>query len=77
MEEGCLSLPGVWLKVKRARGVEVEAFDLEGKKIGIRAEGFPARVFQHEIDHLNGVLIIDRVNFLQKLKHKIKKYGSN
>ncbi len=75
MEEGCLSLPGIWLEVKRARDVEMEALDLEGKRINIKAAGFTARVFQHEIDHLNGVLIIDKMSFLQKLKYKIKKHG--
>jgi peptide deformylase len=69
-EEGCLSLPGIWLKIKRSEGVEIEAIDLDGKKLNIKAEGFQARVFQHEIDHLNGVLIIDRVGFFNRLKAK-------
>ena len=60
-EEGCLSFPGLFLKIKRAREVEVKALDMEGKEIQIKAEGLPARVFQHEIDHLDGILFIDRV----------------
>lgn len=70
MEEGCLSLPGIWLKIKRPEGAEIEAIDLDGKKLNIKAEGFQARVFQHEIDHLNGVLIIDRVGLFSRLKAK-------
>ncbi len=67
-EEGCLSFPGIWLKIKRAKEVEVQALDKEGKEVQIKAEGTPARILQHEIDHLNGVLFIDYLNFFQKLK---------
>ena len=67
-EEGCLSFPGIWLKIKRAKEVEVQALDKEGKEVQIKAEGIPARILQHEIDHLNGVLFIDKINFFQKLK---------
>ncbi len=59
MQEGCLSLPGMWLEVKRAKKVEIEALDLLGEKIKVKAEGFMARIFQHEINHLDGVLISD------------------
>lgn len=69
-EEGCLSFPGLWLKVKRWKGVEIEALDQDGKKVQIKAEGLPARIFQHEIDHLDGILFIDRISFWQKLKIK-------
>ncbi len=68
MEEGCLSFPGLFLKIKRAKGVEIEAVDLEGKKIQIKATGLTARVFQHEIDHLDGILFIDHVRILQRIK---------
>lgn len=61
MQEGCLSLPGVWLEVPRPQGVEVEALDLRGRKIKVKAEGFMARIFQHEINHIDGVLISDLV----------------
>ena len=60
MEEGCLSLPGVWLKVKRTKKVEVKALDISGKKIKTRTEGLYARILQHEMDHLNGILIRDK-----------------
>lgn len=57
IQEGCLSLPGIWLDVERAKRVEIEAMNLSGKKIKIKAKDFMARIFQHEIDHLNGILI--------------------
>ena len=71
-EEGCLSFFGLFLKIKRAKEVEVEALDENGEKISLKAEGLPARVFQHEIDHLEGILFIDRLSFWQKLKFKLK-----
>lgn len=71
-EEGCLSFPGLFLKIKRAKTVEVEALNLEGDLIKVRAEGLPARIFQHEIDHLDGILFIDRISFWRKLKLKAK-----
>ncbi|HQF37531.1 MAG TPA: peptide deformylase [Opitutaceae bacterium] len=58
--EGCLSLPGVSIEVERARAVEVAAVDLAGKPIRFLARGLLARVLQHETDHLDGILIIDR-----------------
>ncbi len=60
MEEGCLSLPQVWLNLKRSKKVKLKAFDEHGEKIKIKARGFLARVFQHEYDHLCGTLIKDR-----------------
>jgi peptide deformylase len=79
-EEGCLSLPGLFLPVKRALSVRVMCNTKEGKPIIIEAEGLAARVFQHEIDHLEGKLIIDRITPLQKWKvrkelEQIKKTG--
>jgi peptide deformylase len=67
MEEGCLSVPGLFLKIKRSKSVEVEALTLDGEKIRIKAEGLLARIFQHEIDHLDGILFTDRVSLRQKL----------
>lgn len=67
-EEGCLSIPGVRDIVKRYEKVEVKALDLQGKELIIPAEGLLAICFQHEIDHLNGVLFIDH---LSKLKREI------
>lgn len=60
--EGCLSVPGLQGEVKRASSVEVRATDLNGKPIKIKAEGLLARIFQHELDHLNGKLFIDRAD---------------
>jgi peptide deformylase len=59
-EEGCLSLPKQFGQVERSHKVRVKAVDSEGKKIKFKAEGLFARVLQHEIDHLNGILIIDK-----------------
>ncbi|MBI2041453.1 MAG: peptide deformylase [Candidatus Nealsonbacteria bacterium] len=73
MEEGCLSLPKIWLSVKRAKELEIEAIDINGKKIKTKAEGIFARILQHEIDHLNGILIIDKVNLWQKFKRTLKR----
>ena len=61
-EEGCLSLPGVHVEVERPSRVRVRAQDGEGQAIEVEAEGLEARVIQHEIDHLNGVLILDRIS---------------
>jgi peptide deformylase len=59
--EGCLSLPGFMAMVPRARKVRVRALDEAGKPVQIEAEGWYARILQHEIDHLNGTLYIDRM----------------
>lgn len=68
MEEGCLSVPGVCIKIKRAKNILVEAQDEEGKSIKIEASGLLACVFQHEIDHLKGRLIPDYASFIQRIK---------
>ena len=67
-EEGCLCLPGYAGEVKRATSVTVKAQDRRGKKVRIKAEGFLARAFQHEIDHLDGILYIDRVEGPDKMR---------
>lgn len=72
MEEGCLSFPGLWLKIKRAKKIEVGALNEAGEKIQNQAEGILARAFQHELDHLNGILFIDRLSFWQRLKIRKK-----
>jgi peptide deformylase len=59
--EGCLSIPEITANVRRATAVVVEATDPAGEPLRIEAEGFEARALQHEIDHLDGVLILDRV----------------
>jgi peptide deformylase len=61
-EEGCLSLPGVHVEVERHARVRVRAQDEAGEALEIEAEGLPARVIQHEIDHLDGTLILDRIS---------------
>lgn len=71
-EEGCLSVPGVCLKIKRAQKVVVKAQDEDSKPVTIEAEGLLACVLQHEIDHLNGKLIIDYASLLEELKIKKK-----
>jgi len=71
MEEGCLSVPGVWGVVERPESVEIEGRNQFGKKIKIKAKGLLARVFQHEIDHLNGILFIDKASQLFKPKSQL------
>jgi peptide deformylase len=61
-EEGCLSLPAVHVEVERHARVRVRAKDASGEDLEVEAEGLEARVIQHEIDHLNGVLILDRIS---------------
>lgn len=60
LEEGCLSVPGVYGLVLRPAKVRLKALDRHGKKVDIKASGLTAKVFQHEVDHLNGILFIDR-----------------
>jgi peptide deformylase len=60
MEEGCLSVPNVWGQIKRYEGVVVSYQDLFGKRKKLKAKGLLAQIIQHEIDHLNGVLFIDK-----------------
>jgi peptide deformylase len=64
--EGCLSIPGYVGDVTRHKWVHVKALNLQGKPIKIKAEGWLARIFQHEIDHLNGVLFPDRATKVWK-----------
>ena len=61
-EEGCLSLPGVHVEVERHAAVRVRARDALGAEIEVDAEGLEARVIQHEIDHLDGILVLDRIS---------------
>jgi peptide deformylase len=76
-EEGCLSIPGIFAPVKRAESVRLEAHDADGKPVTITARGLRARVFQHEMDHLDGVLFIDRLDPVarDRIKRRIKKEG--
>lgn len=61
-EEGCLSIPGLYGDVKRAHKVTVEANDRRGKPMAYEMEGMAARIVQHEVDHLEGILFIDKVD---------------
>jgi peptide deformylase len=76
-EEGCLSIPGVFAPVTRAAWVRVEARDLAGGPTALEGRGLLARVLQHELDHLDGILFIDRLDPVtrDRIKRKIKKEG--
>jgi peptide deformylase len=76
-DEGCLSVPGFIETVQRANYVEVEALNENGEKILIKTDGLLAICIQHELDHLEGKLFIDRLSTVKKnlIKAKIKKYG--
>ena len=67
--EGCLSIPGYVGEVTRHEAVTIKGQDLRGRKIRIKAQGFLARVFQHEIDHLEGVLFIDQLTAPDRIWH--------
>ena len=72
LEEGCLSLPGIRVVVKRAKEVILEGINEKNQKVNIRVTELLAHVFQHEIDHLKGKLIIDRINLIDKIKIRKK-----
>lgn len=72
LEEGCLSFPDIFINISRPREIEIEALDIKGNKIKMQAKGFLSHVFQHEIDHLNGVLFFDRLGLFEKIKFKLK-----
>ncbi|MGI9455815.1 MAG: peptide deformylase [Aeoliella sp.] len=74
--EGCLSLPEVRADVSRSNQVHVEAYDLAGNLLAFDLEGFPARVVQHEIDHLEGTLFIDRLSdtAMADVRHLIEEF---
>ena len=65
--EGCLSIPDIRGRVPRAREIKVRAFDRTGARIELNAHDFPARVMQHETDHLDGVLFFDRMTSLESM----------
>ncbi len=73
MAEGCLSVPDVVIDIERPNEVIVQGLDDKGNIVEIRMEGLLARVVQHEIDHLNGRLIIDYMNMAEKLKYQFIK----
>jgi len=74
-EEGCLSVPDFFEKVKRKEKIRVKGISPEGKEMEVAGEGILAFVLQHEIDHLNGILILDRLSYLKReiYRNKLKK----
>jgi peptide deformylase len=76
-EEGCLSLPGIFGVVERSKTITVRAMDADGKPVSLEATGLKARIVQHELDHLDGVLFIDRLPPVtrDRIKKKIQKEG--
>lgn len=74
-EEGCLSLPEFNIEVERMKAVTVRGINEEGKEVVYEVEDFPAVIFQHEIDHLNGILLVDKVSRLKRdiYRRKVKK----
>ena len=76
-EEGCLSVPGIYDKVTRAEHVKVRTLTLDGSEQDIDAHGLLAVCIQHEMDHLNGVLFVDRVTDHASLQKELKEKGFN
>jgi len=80
-EEGCLSIPDYREVVNRAARVLLKGYDRDGREVQIEATGLEARLFQHEIDHLNGILMVDRMSplkrdlFQRKLKKRLRAEG--
>jgi peptide deformylase len=66
LEEGCLSLPNIEVPVKRKDKVLIQAWSVKGKELSLELSDFPARVYQHEIDHLKGILIIHHISRLKR-----------
>jgi peptide deformylase len=74
-QEGCLSIPGVYLDVRRPEEIEVAYKDENGRPQTIKATGLLSRAIQHEMDHLNGVMFVDRVENALALTDELKKHG--
>ncbi len=71
-EEGCLSFPGIFLKIRRPKETVVEGLDIQGKKVRLETKGLLSRVFQHEIDHLDGILFFNRLSLIKRTIFKLK-----
>jgi peptide deformylase len=71
-EEGCLSLPGVTAGVHRPKSITVEALNMDGRPFQLTSDDLPARVWQHEFDHLEGVLILDKMAEIDKVANRQK-----
>ncbi len=69
-EEGCLSFPKLYQKVRRARTIKAQAYNLQGQLIELDLSDLPARIWQHEVDHLHGVLYIDKFGPIAKLSSR-------
>ena len=65
-EEGCLSIPGIFVPIKRHTAIQVECLTPEGTKVRMKAKGLASRIFQHEIDHIEGTLITDRLSWRKR-----------
>lgn len=70
VEEGCLSVPGVWAKIRRYKKATVTATDLEGKEFTDEADGLYARALQHEYDHIEGTVIVNRMGTAARIAHR-------
>ena len=68
-EEGCLSIPGIYTEVIRPSEVRVQAWNLKGRPFTLTVDGYLARVIQHEFDHLNGIVFLDRID--QKKRQRL------
>ncbi len=79
LEEGCLSLPGIRITISRPVNIKVSALNQNSSEIEIEAEGLIARILQHEIDHINGIMIIDHASSIQRglLRSRLKKMEKN
>jgi peptide deformylase len=69
-EEGCLSVPGVWAKIRRYKKATVTATDLDGNQFTEEAEGLHARALQHEYDHIEGTVIVNRMSQTARIAHR-------
>jgi peptide deformylase len=69
-DEGCLSIPKIRVNVLRAKHVRLDAVDLDNKPFSITDDDFRARVWQHEVDHLDGILLTDRMGFTEKMRYR-------
>ncbi len=66
-KEGCLSFPGIFLEIKRAERIKIKGIKENGKKVVLSLTGLPARIIQHEIDHLNGVVFLKRISIFERM----------
>lgn len=69
-EEGCLSFPGIFAEIERPEACRVRALDVRGQPFELALEGFESRILQHEHDHLEGVLLVDRMSAADKVRNK-------